>query len=156
MPRHCLIIVLLAAAAATGCHKTAVQAPWQQTMLDTVNAWRTRGCLCGADTMPPVAPLVWNDTLAKAAQAHATDMLVNNYFAHIAPDGSSPIQRAMQAGFGGDYVGENIAMGYNSLQAVMTAWKNSPDHCQNLMDSTWTSMGAAGAGTYWDQEFGGY
>ncbi|WP_162852682.1 CAP domain-containing protein [Dinghuibacter silviterrae] len=149
-------MIILFLAIATGCHKSPVQVPWQQTMLDTVNAWRTRGCLCGTDTMPPVAPLVWNDTLAAAAQAHATDMLVHDYFAHIAPNGSSPLQRAAEAGFAGDYVGENIAEGFTTLTSVMQAWKNSPDHCQNMMDSTWTTLGAATAGNYWDQEFGGY
>jgi uncharacterized protein YkwD len=106
--------------------------------------------------MPPVPPVQWNDTLALAAQAHATDMMVNDYFNHIAPDGSSPIQRALQAGYAGSYVGENIAEGYTSLDSVMQAWKNSPDHCTNIMDSTWTTFGAARAGNYWDQEFGGY
>jgi uncharacterized protein YkwD len=125
-------------------------------MLDTINAWRTHGCRCGGDTMPPVPPVQWNDTLALAARAHATDMMVNDYFDHIAPDGSSPIQRAVQAGYGGSYVGENIAVGYTSPDSVMQAWKNSVDHCMNIMDSTWTSFGAARAGTYWDQEFGGY
>lgn len=140
------------------CRKTASSpgAAWQQTMLDSVNTWRIQGCTCGGDSMPPVSPLGWNDTLTLAAQAHATDMLDNNYFDHIAPDGSSPIQRAIQAGYAGDYVGENIAEGFISLGAVMQAWKNSPDHCKNIMDSTWTTMGAARAGNYWDQEFGGY
>src|SRR6266480_2429130 len=78
-------------------------------MTDTVNLLRSRGCTCGADTMPPVPPLVWNAQLATAAAAHAKDMYTNNYFSHISPQGTSPIQRALQAGYTGSYVGENIA-----------------------------------------------
>jgi len=152
--RHLIILLALAIVA---CRKSpASQALDAPAMLDSVNAWRARGCVCGTDTMPPVPLLSWNDTLARAAGAHATDMYDNDYFSHIAPDGSSPIQRAMQAGYAGDYIGENIAEGYTSLASVMQAWMASEDHCQNIMDSTWSSMGAASAGTYWDQEFGGY
>ena len=143
--------------AAPGYKKRPLPADnWQAAMLDTVNTWRVHGCTCGADSMPPVPPLTWNDTLTWAAQAHVTDMYEHNYFNHIAPDGSSPIQRAIQWGYSGDYIGENIARGYISLPAVMQAWKNSEDHCKALMDSTYSAMGAARDGDYWDQEFGGY
>jgi uncharacterized protein YkwD len=152
--RHLIITLALVVLA---CRKNPAVQPFDAlSMLDSVNAWRARGCLCGADTMPPVPLLSWNDTLATAARAHASDMYDNDYFSHIAPDGSSPIQRAMRAGYAGDYVGENIAEGYTSLAAVMQAWMASEDHCKNIMDSSWSSLGAATAGTYWDQEFGGY
>lgn len=152
LPTIVWAVLLLASA----CHKSpSPGGSWQQAMLDTVNAWRAQGCTCGTDTMPPVPPLTWNDTLTLAAREHVTDMYVHDYFDHIAPDGSSPIQRAIQLGFSGDYVGENIAKGYTSLSAVMQAWKASPDHCQAMMDSIYSSMGAAQDGSYWDQEFGG-
>ena len=123
-------------------------------MLSAVNALRQAGCTCGATYMPPVKPLVWNDTLALAALAHARDMNANNYFSHISPVGTSPIQRTMAVGYAGNYVTENIAKGFTELGPLMEAWQKSEDHCKAMMDSLHTDMGAANVNTYWVQEFG--
>lgn len=110
--------------------------------------------MCGTVYMPPAPPLTWNDTLEEAAEGHLWDMYYNGYFGHIAPDGSDPVQRAQALGYSGDYVGENIARGYQTVSDVMEAWKNSPDHCQAMMDTLYREMGAARLNDYWDQEFG--
>ncbi|TWI95267.1 Cysteine-rich secretory protein family protein [Mucilaginibacter frigoritolerans] len=123
-------------------------------MLAAVNALRSTGCTCGTTYMPPVPAVKWNSDLEAAAAAHAKDMFVNNYFNHIAPDGSSPIQRALQAGYTGMYIGENIGTGYNDVQQVMAAWTKSEDHCRAMMDSTYVDLGAARYNTIWVQEFG--
>ncbi|GAA0556607.1 CAP domain-containing protein [Chitinophaga japonensis] len=138
-----------------GCKKDmGVAAPWQTGMLEAVNRLRLSGCRCGADSMPPVAPLAWNDTLAAAADLHVKDMYAKQYFDHIAPDGSSPLQRAMRAGYSGTYVGENIGRGYTSVSGVMQAWQDSGEHCRAMMDSLYKEMGAATFRGYWVQEFG--
>ena len=123
-------------------------------MLEAVNKLRREGCQCGAQYMPPVHQLTWNDTLALSASRHVKDMHDNNYLEHISPTGTSPIQRAIEVGYAGNYVGENIARGYFSLRQVMDAWKNSESHCTAMMDSLYYEMGAAQASDYWDQEFG--
>jgi len=123
-------------------------------MTDSVNVLRSKGCHCGADSMPPVAPLIWNAQLAAAAAEHARDMYVNNYFSHISPQGTSPIQRAIQPGYTGMYVGENIAKGYTTISDVMLAWKNSEAHCTAMMDTLYKEFGAAEYSGYWVQEFG--
>ncbi|MBO9204958.1 MULTISPECIES: CAP domain-containing protein [Niastella] len=148
--RLAIIIVFLPA-----CHKdTNVVRTVKEEMLAAVNALRQTGCTCGNTFMPPVKPLQWNDTLAKAAQAHARDMDANNYFSHISPGGTSPIQRTMALGYAGNYVTENIARGYAELGPVMTAWEISEDHCKAMMDSLQTELGAGNINTYWVQEFG--
>ena len=145
-----IIIMLLAA-----CRKDApITRDIKDDMLTAVNALRQTGCTCGDTYMPPVKPLLWNDTLALAALAHARDMDANNYFSHISPGGTSPIQRAMSLGYTGNYVSENIARGFSSVEPVMEAWKKSEDHCKAMMDSLQTHMGAANVNTYWVQEFG--
>ena len=138
------------------CQKEQLPAPQhlEIEMLAAVNSLRQTGCLCGNTYMPPAPPLIWNDTLALAAASHVTDMYTHNYFAHIAPDGSSPIQRAIQAGYTGNYVGENIAMAYYTIPAVMEAWKQSEEHCKAMMDTLYKEMGAAETHGYWTQEFG--
>lgn len=128
----------------------------QQEMLAAVNMLRSTGCNCADTWMPPVKPLSWNDTLAAAALAHALDMEANNYFSHISPNGSSPIQRAVVVGYAGNHVTENIAKGFSSQQSVMEAWLRSDSHCRAVMDAAHTEMGAAQVNTYWVQEFGSY
>lgn len=147
-----LVVVMMLCAA---CRKeTPAAGNIEDEMLAAVNAIRATGCTCGATYMPPVQPLKWNDTLARAALAYARDMSANNYFSHISPLGTSPIQRAMALGYTGDYVTENIARGFSSLQSVMQGWQKSENHCKAMMDPLQTHMGAANVNTYWVQEFG--
>lgn len=139
----------------TACRKdAAIERNIKGEMLAAVNSLRQAGCTCGGTLMPPVKPLTWNDTLASAALAHARDMDANNYFSHISPGGTSPIQRTMALGYSGNYVMENIARGYTSVETVMNAWLNSEAHCKAMMDSGHIEMGAANVNTYWVQEFG--
>ena len=123
-------------------------------MLNEVNKVRSGGCLCGTTFMPPAAALSWNDTLEAAALLHARDMVQNSYFSHISPEGSSPIQRATEAGYSGNYVGENIARGYSNVQQVIQAWLQSEDHCKALMDTLYVEMGVARYQNYWVQKLG--
>jgi uncharacterized protein YkwD len=137
------------------CKKEAdVERVIKDEMLTAVNALRQKGCACGSNQMPPVKPVVWNDQLAEAALAHARDMDANNYFSHISPGGTAPIQRAIAKGYTGKYVLENIAKGYTSIEPLMNAWQQSEEHCKAMMDSLQTEIGAANVNTYWVQEFG--
>ena len=124
------------------------------SMLDSVNKLRASGCTCGNETMPKVRALVWNTPLAKAAEGHAKDMYNRNYFEHISPDNTSPVQRAMQAGYQGTTVLENIGKGYKDIGAVLSAWKASESHCKAMMDSASVEMGAYSYNGFWVQEFG--
>lgn len=137
-----------------GCQKEETTTEDMRSMLVLVNAIRTAGCQCGSDWMPPVKMLTWNDTLAIAAHNHASDMNKREYFDHISPEGTSPIQRTQQVGYSGLYIGENIARGYSSMQDVMAGWKASESHCKTMMDTLYTEMGAGRSETYWVQEFG--
>jgi uncharacterized protein YkwD len=149
----CRLVVVLALMPA--CRKeNHIERNIKSEMLAAVNELRQVGCTCGSTQMPPVKPLIWNDTLAQAALAHARDMDANDYFSHISPGGTSPIQRAMVLGYSGKYVTENIAKGYTSIGPLMQAWLQSEEHCKAMMDSLQTVMGAANVNTYWVQEFG--
>lgn len=123
-------------------------------MLALVNEIRAKGCNCGSTYMPPVAPLIWNDKLEKAALVHTVDMITKIFFEHTGSDGSSPSQRVTNAGYSWMATGENIAMGYTSEKEVMTAWLASEGHCLNIMRKEFKELGAARVGNYWTQEFG--
>jgi uncharacterized protein YkwD len=124
------------------------------SVLIEINKLRVTGCQCGDLYMPAVAPLVNNSILSKTAINQAHDMNVRNYFDHISPEGSSPIQRAAYLGYTGAYVGEVIAKNFNNSVEVVAGWKNSTDHCKAMMDEIYVEMGAGKSGSIWVANFG--
>ncbi|MEU0898342.1 CAP domain-containing protein [Streptomyces massasporeus] len=105
-------------------------------------------------------PLSADPLLTTAAQAHSADMVARAFYAHTAPDGSQPWDRAAAAGSTRRSIGENIACGQRSPADVVEGWMNSPGHRANLLKPGFTHIGvgfAGGgrAGTYWTQLFGG-
>jgi|GEM_PF-1447794 len=121
----------------------------QTEMLRAVNALRANGCQCGQDFISPVDTLVWSEALRVAAERRAVDMHHHNYFDHLSADGTSPIMRAKQAGYDGEYVGENIARYYDNVAGVVQGWQESESHCRLMMDTLYNEMGAGQSGGYW-------
>ena len=96
--------------------------------------------------------------LANAARLHSQDQAAHNNMSHTGSDGSSPWQRAERAGYD-DAIGENVAMGYRTPEAVMDGWMNSAGHRANILNCKAKAIGigvaAASNGTlYWTQLFG--
>jgi uncharacterized protein YkwD len=133
-----------------------------RTILDAVNAARTRSRSCGAQQFRPAPPLRWNGTLGDTALQHGRDMANAHYFSHKGRNGSTVGQRANQAGYSWSRVGENIAVGQETAADVVETWLASAGHCANIMDPGFTEMGAATAANraseeprpYWVQVFG--
>jgi uncharacterized protein YkwD len=139
--------------------------PWQDSglaILAATNVARTTGRQCGTQYYPPAAALTWNAALGAAARAHSMDMAQRHYFRHEDPQGRTVAERARQAGYNWVLVGENIAAGQDSAQAVVADWLTSPGHCANIMNGRFKEMGAAHGSTgqsrdtriYWTQTFG--
>lgn len=127
---------------------------FKQALLTHVNKYRQQGCKCGTTNMPPVAPLVWNSLLEKAARRHANDMAAHAHFDHIGTDGSTSAKRITDAGYDWIAVGENIAFGYTSANELIDGWIKSADHCENIMNANFKEMGVAEIDTYWVQTLG--
>jgi uncharacterized protein YkwD len=130
-------------------------------ILDLVNDARAKERACGTKRYGAARPLVWNAALADAARTHSSDMANNNYFAHAAKDGARAGERARQAGYRWQRIGENIAAGQDSARSTVDGWLASPGHCANIMNPQFTEMGAAHAINkksdlliYWTQVFG--
>lgn len=85
--------------------------------------------------------VVWNDELARAAQAKADNMIATNYFAHVGPDGKQPWQWIDKATYHFLYMGENLAMDFSSAQIAHSAFKQSPSHWKNIMNPKYQDMG---------------
>ncbi len=156
LPLLALSLLCLTGCDSVGSDTVVVDAssqPWP-AMLDAVNAARAQGQTCGNQVYPPAPPLVWNDRLTAAAEAHSADMARNDYFDHTGRDGSQPGDRVTRAGYSWRIVGENIARYQSSVGEVVDAWVESPSHCRNLMDSRYAELGASERDTYWTQVFG--
>jgi uncharacterized protein YkwD len=99
-----------------------------------------------------------NDRLATAARLHSADQAAHDTMSHTGSDGSSFQERAERAGYS-DAIGENVAYGYRTAEAVMDGWMNSSGHRANILNCAAKAIGvgvaAAGNGTlYWTQVFG--
>ena len=84
--------------------------------------------------------LEYSVRLEAAADAHARSMFEHDFFAHTAPDGSTEGERALEAGFCHDSVGENIAWGLNSRSnpmAAMDALMASEQHLVNMLGDSY-------------------
>ena len=132
---------------------SALPVNFNNQMLSAVNALRKSGVNCGSEMMPPVKPLVWSSKLEKASVIHAIDMDKNNHFSHVGTDGSLPDDRIKAAGYEWAQVGENIGRGYKDVAAAIKGWKESANHCKQMMSAEVTQIGAAQKGSYWCQAF---
>ena len=93
-------------------------------------------------------PVVENARLSAAAQAHASDMVVRDYFSHTGADGSQFTQRAQAAGYG-CAIAENIAFGQRSQADVVAGWMASSGHRRNILLAEAREFGIGRAGTMW-------
>lgn len=88
-----------------------------------------------------VAPLLRDSRLGAAARAHSADMATRDYFSHVTPEGLSPTERAVAAGFPGG-AGENIAAGSSPTPlGLFELWRNSPGHDANMLGAAYRSFG---------------
>lgn len=89
-------------------------------------------------------------TLNEAAQAHASDMLERDFYAHVGPDGDSPLARFRAAG-GSRWAlsGENIARcsgcspppDIERLEEFHDGWMKSPEHRENILSEGFDRFG---------------
>lgn len=93
--------------------------------------------------------LVENPKLDQAAAEKVSDMLLNQYFAHVSPSGVDLTSWIKKVGYPYAMAGENLAMGFNTVTDVMAAWEDSPTHYANLTDPNFKDIGVAmGFGAY--------
>jgi hypothetical protein len=91
-----------------------------------------------------LSPLSESSRLNQAAYNKVQDMLINQYFAHLSPQGFN-LEHFLKLAAYNNYitVGENLGMGYDNALELVTAWKNSPTHYNNLVDSNFREIGVA-------------
>ena len=101
-----------------------------------------------------LAPLIGDEQLCADALIRAKETAT--LFDHIRPDGSS-FDTAVTIGW--ETVGENIAWGQATPEAVMNTWMGSPGHRQNILSSSYSKIGVGvteeNGNLYWVQLFVG-
>jgi len=128
----------------TGTDVTCGLANFDVDALRLINQHRAAGASCGSrGSFAPTSALSVQAQLTSAAYGHSRDMADNNYFSHTGLDGRTPGARVSAAGYSWSSVGENIAAGYGSVQAVVDGWMASDGHCANLMNPGFTQYGLA-------------
>jgi uncharacterized protein YkwD len=110
-------------------------------LVTAVNQARADTIRCADQLFGPLAPLATSAELGCAARKHSADMAGRGFFAHQNPDGETVRERARRAGHLAGRVSENLAWGQTRPEDVLIAWKASPQHCRNLMDSRYRKLG---------------
>jgi hypothetical protein len=90
-----------------------------------------------------LASLSLNPKLNLAALAKANDMFADNYWAHVAPDGTTPWVFIMDAGYQYSAAGENLAKDFNTSVGVVDGWMTSALHRDNVLNSNYQDVGFA-------------
>lgn len=134
-PVLCLVLAGFGTMAAAACLPEPTRATLPAEFGALINAFRAKHGL---------PPLRSDARLALASDRYACDMAEIDHFAHTGADGSTPSTRAQAASFRGCSLGENIAMGYGDVAAVMQGWIDSPGHNANMRgDFTLFGIGLA-------------
>jgi hypothetical protein len=87
--------------------------------------------------------LTENTTLSQAAQAKAADMLADDYWAHVSPDGIQPWKFFVDFGYKYKYAGENLARDFQNAPSAVDAWMSSPSHRENMLSDKYREVGIA-------------
>jgi uncharacterized protein YkwD len=87
--------------------------------------------------------LGYNSKLTQAAQNQASYMFQKDYWAHYAPDGTSPWSFVTSAGYSYSTAGQNLAKDFDTSSGVVTGWMNSPEHRANILNSSFIDTGIA-------------
>jgi len=125
------------------------QAQFVQQVIALVNVERQKAGL---------SPLASNAALTRAAQDYSVVLADGSCFGHSC--GSELTARLDQVGYTGRTAwGENIASGYPTPDAVMTAWMNSSGHRANILNTDYQDIGVglvtnAAGQLVWVQDFG--
>ncbi len=90
-----------------------------------------------------LSPLTLNSTLSQAAAAKAADMFANGYWAHNSPQGKTPWDFILGAGYHYTLAGENLAKNFQTSDGVVSAWMASPSHKANIVKAGYRDIGFA-------------
>ncbi len=106
-------------------------------------------CLLNRERARHGAPALRADPeLERSATRFSRQMVARAFFAHVAPDGTTMVDRIRSSGYldgaRGYRVGENLAWGTGARATAartVAAWMRSPAHRANLLDARYRAIG---------------
>ena len=107
---------------------------YQKEIIELTNRERIKNGLSALKESP---------TLDQAAFFKAQDMFNDNYWAHVAPDGTTPWVWFDKTSYKFMMAGENLAKDFNTSAGVVTGWMKSPTHKENVLNNKFTEIGIA-------------
>lgn len=117
---------------------------FEQQVADLVNKERTsRG----------LKPLQHRADIKNVAMKKAQDLINSNYFSHNSPNYGSPFDMLKTYGISYQAAAENIAKGQTTPEQVMNSWMNSQGHRNNILNSSFDSIGVGFYHGAWVQLF---
>lgn len=88
-----------------------------------------------------LAPLSRNSRLDHAAQLKADDMAEKGYYAHVSPEGRTPMYFVERAGYAYSIIGENLVVQRTTAAQVLAAFMGSPGHRANILRTDFSEIG---------------
>jgi len=105
-------------------------------------------------------PVRLNEALSQVGRAHSRDMRDRRFFAHLTPEGTTPVERVLAARIACSRVGENIAVDRDVIRphrTMMAEPPGQPNHRTTLLNPRYTDVGigieAAGEWLYITEDF---
>lgn len=96
-----------------------------------------------------ISALAQNALLDQAAQMKAEDMARKGYYAHVSPEGVTPVHWVQESGYKYLIIGENLVVQRTDAKQVVDAFMGSPGHRANILRKDFTEIGVGVAnGTY--------
>ncbi len=133
--------ILLAIAIQLVFQITTITRPQVLGLATDINKDRILTLVNEARVQNGLAPLKMDSLLSQAAGLKAEDMFAKNYWAHFAPNGTSPWDFFNGVGYRYLYAGENLARNFATSDQVVTAWLNSPTHRANILNGNYKDIG---------------
>ena len=103
-------------------------------------------------------PLIIDGGLTSLARLKSGDMRARGYCGHESPVYGSPFDMLNRYGINYHHAAENVAMGFETPEAVMNSWMESPAHKKNILNKRYERIGVGAAkdtngALYWTQLF---
>jgi uncharacterized protein YkwD len=94
----------------------------EMRMAGLINMERKRN----ADESQFAKPLQWDEDVAEVARSHSLAMLQDNFCGHTNSEGEDHAARLLKAGMDFTMSAENVANGFETIEATMAAFMDEP------------------------------
>ncbi|HVR44148.1 MAG TPA: CAP domain-containing protein [Thermoanaerobaculia bacterium] len=128
------LAVALVAVPAAGRAEGAPPAITPASVLDQINVHRERSGL---------PPLREDFRLRHAAEDRMRDMIELAYWGHRSPEGHSPFVWMRHRGYRHERAGENLAVGFETPELLVSSWMESEGHRENILGGEYVDCGIA-------------